>query len=193
MKQRYSVIGLILGIVMTVGAAQVRAQESELMGDLMFHGIFPTGELDTRFQDTIGIGVGLTFKYNQYAGVHTSMNYLSFHRKRGLGNLALWRWNLNGRIEYPIIDNLSVYAMGGLGLYAWSTNRAWWVDYQSKDGVNLGVNYGGGVSYRISHAVEAGLQFNRHSVELKDHKNNVYWNELTLGMRFLLDSRILSH
>ncbi len=193
MKQIYNVIGLIFCIVLVIGTTQVDAQESELMGDLMFHGVFPTGELDTRFEDTVGIGVGLTYKYNRYAGVNTSMNYLSFYRAHGLGNLAIWHWNLNGRLELPIIDNLSVYAMGGLGLYIWSTNRAWWTDYQSKDGANLGINYGGGISYRIGQNMEAGLQFNRHSLELKDHKSDVQWNEFSVGMRFLLDSKFLAH
>lgn len=193
MKQKYSMTGLIVSIVLAACATQVMAQESELTGDLMFHGVLPSGELDARFQSTFGVGVGLTYMYNRFAGVHASMNYLSFSRSGGLGNLAVWHMNLNGRLEHTFMNDFSVYVMGGLGLYIWSTNRAWWTDYQSKDGLNLGMNYGMGMNYRFTEEMEATLQFNRHSVELKDHNNSVYWNEISLGMRFLLDSRVFAH
>ncbi len=192
MKQQYRITGIAIILIVVVFSAGQPVLAGDLTGELMLQGIFPSGELNDRFQNNVGIGVGLNYMYNENVGVHTSMNYLSMSRKRGMGNFAVWHWNLNGRVAHRFHDDFSAYVLGGLGVYIWNTNRAWWTDYQAKEGVNLGMNYGFGMNYHFRSDMEAVFQFNRHGVELKDHDSRVYWSEFSLGLRFLLDSRVLA-
>jgi opacity protein-like surface antigen len=193
MKQQYRITGIAITLIIIVCSTGQKVQAGELTGELMLQGIFPSGELNDRFQSNLGIGVGLNYMYNQNVGVHTSMNYLSLSRKSGMGNFAVWHWNLNGRVAHQFHNDFSAYILGGLGVYIWNTNRAWWIDFQSREGVNLGMNYGFGLNYHFGKDMEALLQFNRHGVELKDHDSRVYWNEISLGVRFLLDAHAFSH
>ncbi len=169
------------------------ARSSELSADLMLTGIQPTGELDRRFDNTLGGSFGVTYMYTPYAGVRSSLNHYSLSRDRDGSDFSIWYVDLNGELACPFLTYFRGYILAGMGIYIWNTDRAWWTDFQSKDGANLGFNYGGGVNYSFSDEIGATVQFKRHGIELTDRDSRIYWNELSLGVRFILDARVFDH
>lgn len=169
------------------------AEGNELSAEMMLQGILPSGELDGRFDNTLGGAFSLTYMYTPYVGVNASINHHTLSRDRDGSDFAVWHLNLDGELAYPFMDDFRVYLLGGMGVYIWNTDRAWWTDYQSKDGANLGFNMGAGVNYRLSRDLAAILQFRRHGVELTDRDSRVYWNDASLGVRFLLDASVFQH
>ncbi|MBN1878518.1 porin family protein [bacterium] len=184
-------LALLILVVMSMISGTVKG--AELSADLMLQGVFPTGELDRRFDTTFGGSFALTYMYSPYVGVHSSMNHHSLSRDRDGSDFSVWYLDLNGVLAYPFLTDFRGYVLGGMGVYIWNTDRAWWTDYRSKDGANLGFNFGAGVNYLLKDDIGVSIEFKRHGIELSDRDSRVYWNDLSLGVRFILDSRVFEH
>ena len=165
----------------------------DLAVELMFNHNDPGDVLDTRYDDTFGGGVAMTYMFNKYVGARASTNYLKYTRDFDGGDLGIIRLNLNARVNWPIIHRLSVYGIAGMGLYSWDADYIWWSDTGAENGLDLGYNWGIGASYEVWDGIEATLLYDRHSVEFEDSDDRSCWAEISLGVTFHLDPTVFAH
>lgn len=190
MRIRIATIFLTALIAIT-GAASAQSTDSALSVDLLLNHNEAGDHFDRWYDDEFGGGVGLTYMYNKYVGVRGSANYFKFTRDHEGADFGMIRINLDGRIAYPVMDELRVFGQAGMGLYLWDADTIWWSDIGPEDGADIGYKWGFGAQYDIVDNISLVASWDQHSVELEDTNHRFKWTEISLGVAFHLDPLIL--
>jgi Outer membrane protein beta-barrel domain len=180
----------ILGMILVIGLAVclpvhpvVRAEGLALNVDITH--ISPGDELDHRYGSEYGLGLIVEYMYTDYFGMSAAGHYVNLTRdNRDDADFSIGYFTLNGQIAYPFLQKWRVFATGGMGFYIWKADNAWWIDGYSEESVDIGINMGAGVSYKIWEQIEIVSRLTQHRVKFEDQDQTSEWLEYSLGARF---------
>ena len=146
----------------------------------------PGDNLNPRFDAEFFTSVLLEYSYNPYFSWFTTLGFTKFDRKQYPvdTDFAIYHLALDGALSYPILPALRASAFGGMGLYLWQSDRAWWVDGRSKDSGDVGFNYGFSLDYRFYSAWSVVSRIMYHSVRIEDSSSYFRWADAMLGIRY---------
>jgi len=111
------------------------------------------------------IGVGAKFNYNITDPIQLSPSFNYFLKKDGV---SMWELNADVHYLFPVADNLNVYPLAGLALLGTKTDAGdlydefeelgYEVESDSSSSTNIGLNLGGGVSYKLTDNISIGAE-----------------------------------
>ncbi len=187
MKRLHGVEMLVVGVLSLIvffKPEMVRADQLSVQVGLNV--IDPKDELSQRYGREYGTGILFSYMYNQYLGVLGGVEYFNLSRPSQNADFSIMSVSVGGQIVYPFWKKWNVSASGGLGLYIWETDKAWWLDGTSTESADLGINYGAGIGYQIFKGIELSTSLHRHRVAFKGNDESYTWNDWRVGARFHL-------
>lgn len=173
-------------ICLSIGLFTNSTRAGSLAAEYDFGVSTPGDNLNSRYDSEIYTGVLLEYSYNEYLGWFTSLGFTKFNRPNYPidTDLAFYRLTLDGVLSYPIITDLRASLFGGMGLYLWQADHAWWVDGRSKDSGDVGYNYGFSIDYSFYKSWSIISRLTNHSVRLEDSSSYFRWTDSIIGLRF---------
>ncbi len=162
------------------------AYDTSWRGSFDVNYVDPSDNLSSRYESEYGIGINIEYDYHKYLGMLASGRFVDFNRSRGSGDsdLTIIYFMLDGILKYPILEDWEIFAAGGLGVYAWDSEHAWWDGGRNAEAVDLGYNFGVGVYYTLYNRFDVGVKLFHHEVELDPDNRSSAFDDFSLSARF---------
>jgi hypothetical protein len=153
-------------------------------GEIGIANLSPKGVLGDRYSSEWSPSLFLEHSFNKYLGMSFALEYANFHRDKGPGaeDLMVIDGLMDGLLQYQI-ENWQPFIEMGMGLYFWHADSAWWANGEKMDDVNLGFNYGFGISYMPMPSLGLTAKMLNHRVKFEGADSSSHWIDYFLGVR----------
>lgn len=146
----------------------------------------PQSNLHDRYSTEFGFNFRNEVLFNSYLGMSTGLGYRDFQRTRhgDDSDLCITNIYLNGLGAYTFLEKWRGFVEVGMGMYIWEADSRWWSNGGSGQSMDLGYNFGSGVSYQVSDSIELYSRISRHRVKFDKANDYSRWLEYAVGIQF---------
>ena len=156
--------------------------------DLGLSVVTPKGELDNRYTSESAPFLQINYSFSPYLAMSAGFEYVSFKRsyEGRRTDLDIGDIQISGIIQYPFTPRWQGQVVGGMGLYFWRADAAWWYDGGPNESTDIGVHLGAGVTCYMTRHIGLSARITNHRVKFDRSDDVTRWMNYSFGMHLVL-------